>query len=298
MFKDIVLAVTPSKVCECAADKAISFAQRFEANLYMVHVCGLEQGWGVMRQLIPSGETDRIAEQLEAYYREKLKGVDRCQIKVVPGSPHVEILRLARKVNSDLIVMGPHTKDYEDTRARTWGMTGSCLERVSQKARCPVMIVAQESPYGEQSFFNVLVATDLSREAECSVGYAAQMARQYKAHLHIVFVLELSPGQELPPQKEIEKTLRLCEEKMERLYADRLQGLPQCSFHTCEGDPALEILKCARRVKADLILMAHHSKEKDPEAAYLGSTVATVALNAMCPTMSINRHFDMRCALY
>jgi nucleotide-binding universal stress UspA family protein len=77
-----------------------------------------------------------------------------------------------------------------------------------------------------------------------------------------------------------------------------MQGLPGCSIHSSEGDPALEILKWARKVRADVILMAHHSREQEPEAAYLGSTVAKVALNAMCPTMSINRHFDMRCALY
>jgi hypothetical protein len=48
---------------------------------------------------------------------------------------------------------------------------------------------------------------------------------------------------------------------------------------------------------ADLVIMAHHSKEMDPEKAFLGSTVVQVALNASCPTMSVNRHFDLRCGL-
>ena len=35
----------------------------------------------------------------------------------------------------------------------------------------------------------------------------------------------------------------------------------------------------------------------DPEEAFLGSTVVQVSVNAPCPTMSVNRHFDLRCGL-
>jgi hypothetical protein len=59
----------------------------------------------------------------------------------------------------------------------------------------------------------------------------------------------------------------------------------------------MEILRTARQGDADLLIMAHHSKERDPEKAFLGSTVTQVALNAPCPTMSVNRHFDLRCGL-
>jgi hypothetical protein len=59
----------------------------------------------------------------------------------------------------------------------------------------------------------------------------------------------------------------------------------------------MEILKKAQQGNVDLVIMAHHSKEQDPEKAFLGSTVVQVALNATCPTMSVNHHFDLRCGL-
>lgn len=298
MFKDIVLATVPSRICDCAADKAMSFAQRFEANLYIVHVLGLEEGWGAMEQLIPSGEASKKKKQLEEYYQEKLKGIEKYEIKVVAGAPHTEILRLARKVNSDLIVLGPRTKDHEEIRSSTWNMPNSCLEQVCQKARCPVMITAQESPYGEQPFFNILVASDFAEEVKCAVGYASQLARQYRANLHLVHVLEKHSVKELPSQKELEKNIQASRDRLAETYADTLQGLENCSFDACEGQPAMEILKFARQKSADLILMAHHSQKKDPENAFLGSTVANVALQADCPVISVNRHFDLRCALY
>ncbi len=298
MFRDIVVAVTPSRVCECAADKGIAFAQRFEANLTLVHVCGVDQGWGEMEHLIPTGETKRIKEQVEAHFAEKLKGVEKCEVQVVPGIPQNEILRLARKKNADLIIMGPHCKEYDDARSRTWGMAGSCLERVSQRARCPVMIVSHDTPYGEQAFFHILVATDFSPEVECAVAYGAQLARQYQAELHLFHVLDIESLRERPKQSDIGDLLQKIKDRMADRYAKHLKGVKGCSFDALEGQPATEILKLARKVNADLIVMAHHTTHDDPEEACLGSTVARVALNSICPTMSVNSHFDLRCALY
>ena len=299
MFKDIVLAVTPSEICECAADAAFGFAQRFDAKLYIVHVCGMAQGWGSIEHLIPSGEADKIRAQIEDHYKEKLKGLEHYEIDVVPGMPHAEILRLARKRNSDLIVMGPHTKEYAEKRSKMWGMAGSTLERVSQKARCPVMVVTRQTPYGEHNFRNIVVATDFSEQADCAVSYGGQMARQYKANLTIFNGLELetwNTGQ-TPSQAAIEQAIEETRKRMQDMYGARVRGIETCDFDCWEGKPAMEILKLSRLKKADLIIMAHHSKESDPEKAFMGSTVAQVALNAGCPTISVNRHFDLRCGL-
>jgi nucleotide-binding universal stress UspA family protein len=297
MFKDILLAITPSAMCECAADAAISFAQRFESNLYIVHVCGIEQGWGDMEFLASSGTTDKIRGNIEDYYREKLKSVPACKVLVVPGMPHAEILRLSRKYNTDLIVMGPHTKEYTEKRSVMWGMAGSTLEKVSRQARCPVMIVTRETPYGEQKFSNIVVATDFSEQSECAVNYGGQMARQYKADLTVFNVLDVAGEGKSFKQDEIIREIGARKDKMAADYTDRLSGVKGCRYECWEGSPAIEILKMARMRNADLVIMAHHSKETDPEQALLGCTVAQVAMNSLCPTMSVNRHFDMRCGL-
>lgn len=293
MFKDIVVGVTPSGVDECAADTAIEFAERFESKLYLVHVCGLGQGWGQMRHLEASGETDRIKSKIEEFYSEKLAKVKDYSVVVVPGVPHNELLRVARSKNADLVVMGPHTKEYAEMRSKMWGMAGSTLERVSQKARCPVMIVSKEGHRSQHEFKNIVVATDFSYQAECAVNYGGQMARQYKSALTIFNVLE---ERDLS-QSEIEKRANESKERMQAEFGSRLHGIEGVTFEAWEGKPAMEILKLARMREADLILMAHHSKEKDPEKALLGSTVVQVALNAVCPTMSVNRHFDLRCGM-
>ncbi|BBD09219.1 universal stress protein [Desulfovibrio ferrophilus] len=299
MFKDIILAVTPSEVCQCAADAGFAFAKKHESNLAMIHVCGLpSHGWGSIEHMMPSGEVDKIKAGVEKHYAKHLAEHENCQVTVVPGIPHSEILRLARKKNADLIVMGCCTKDDLHRRAKMWGVAGSNIERVTQKARCPVMIVAREVPEERMQFDSIVVATDFSFQAECAIGYGGQLARQYKAALHIFTVLDIPQGHDAPSQEEIEEGIAAAKARMEKEFGPRLEGIREVSYECWEGVPSMEILKYARMQKADLILMAHHSKEKDPEEAYLGSTVAQVALNASCPTISINRHFDLRCGLF
>jgi len=285
MFKDIIVGVTPTGVDQFAVKAASEFARKFEAKLYLTHVAGMEQGWGSVETLEPSGETERIKEQITEMYGETLSGIEDSQVLVVAGIPHNEILRLARKKNTDLIVMGPHTKEYEEKRSKMWGMAGSTLERVSQKARCPVMIVHKNVVLKEPQFENILVATDFSEQAECAVSYGGQMARNYKANLTVMHVAESGTT-------EAEVLARL-----EKECTPRLQGVKAFSYKACMGKPAMEILRMSQLNDTDLVIMAHHSQERDPEKAFLGSTVVQVALNATCPTMSVNRHFDLRCGL-
>jgi nucleotide-binding universal stress UspA family protein len=292
MFKDIVLAVTPSSICESAAEKAFEFASRFDSKLYLLHVCGMEQGWGAIETLEASGAAKRIEENMKEYYKERLCKLPHCEVMVVAGIPHNEILRVARKKNADLVIMGPHTKEHAEKRSKMWGMAGSTLERVSQKARCPVMIVTKEAP-GPMDFKNIVAATDFSEQAECAVAYAGQMARHYKAKLTVFNVLE--PGEALPSENG-DRTVPM-RERLQSEYGPRLVGVNDCSYECVVGDPPMEILDMTQKQHADLLIMAHHSKETDPEKAFLGSTVTKVALNSSCPTMSVNRHFDLRCGL-
>ena len=286
MFKDIIVGVTPTGIDACAVKAAVEFAAKFESKLYLAHVAGMEQGWGSIEHLAPSGETEQIGGKIREMYGEYLGTLPSAQVVVVPGIPHNELLRLARSKNSDLIVMGPHTQEYEERRSKMWGMAGSTLERVSQRARCPVMIVHKDVECKEPLFTNIVVATDFSDQAECAVAYGGQMARQYKANLVVMHVSE--PGGQGRSE---------CLARLEGSYGKRLDGIGGCSYVAEMGEPAMEILRTARQGGADLLIMAHHSKERDPEKAFLGSTVTQVALNAPCPTMSVNRHFDLRCGL-
>ncbi|MEZ0577072.1 universal stress protein [Halodesulfovibrio aestuarii] len=285
MFKDIIVGISLTGIDDCAMKLATELAEKFEANLYPIHVAGMEQGWGSIQHLEHSGETERLKKQLEERYSLSLEKLPNSEVMVVPGIPHNELLRLARKKKTDLIVMGPHTKEYEEKRSHMWGMAGSTLERVSQKARCPILIIRKDVVCKEPLFERILVATDFSKQAECAINYGGQLARQYNAQIKLINVTE-------EESQNAESMKRLKGE-----YEARLRGVKECGYEVCSGEAAVEILHIAQESNTDLIVMAHHSKEQDPEKAFLGSTVTQVALNAPCPTMSVNHYFDLRCGL-
>jgi nucleotide-binding universal stress UspA family protein len=292
MFKNIMAPVTPSAYCERSADTAIAFAQRFEANLVLLHVYGSEHRWGEAELLTSTEELEKIRASIAKHFAEKLKGVTSQSIMVTQGVPHVEILRAAREMESDLIVMCPYRKEVAEREKTLWARVGSTMERVAQQAHCPVMLVPRATPYGEHVFRTIVAATDFSMAAGHVVDYAGQMARHYNANLTVLNVLDTDTTARDMTQEGIGREISERKKRMAVEYGGILRDIKACAYECWEGQPAVEILKLARTENADLILMAHQG-EADPEKALLGSTVALVAGKATCPVISLNHHFTL-----
>jgi nucleotide-binding universal stress UspA family protein len=435
MFRKILLATTPIDESKGASNLSFALARPSNSKLFVFHAYGLtEEGWSSIRYLLPSGKVDEVKKELVKHYKDELSKIDNYQVEVVPGIPHDEILRFARKENADLIVMGPHKVDKN--QPRIWGMTGSTLQKVSLRARCPVMIVPSDVPRiypsgdielsaqdrkkykilvvddelslrdslkewleeegfttgmagsGQQAldmltkedyhlmltdikmpgmdgvellhrakkdnpdlgvvmmtayatidtavdamkigahdylikpfdpellipkilkihqdfevtkgrlkvaFANIVLATDFSEPAYCAFDYAIKLAQYYDAKLHIFHAIPIHDDKELPAQSVIEENIELTINRMKKKYGTDLKDIVEYSLESWEGTPHIEILKYARWKYADLIIMAHHSKGKDPEKAILGSNVIKVASSSRCPILSINKDFMPSC---
>lgn len=431
MFSKILLATTPADESKGASNLSFALARPRRSKLFVFYAYGLpEEGWSAIRYLLPSGKVEEVKKELEDYYSPQLSKIENYEVRVVPGIPQDEILRFARKKNVDLIVMGPHR--VAENQPRIWGLTGSTLQKVSLKARCPVMIVPPDVPqvfpvddvalskqdrknfsilivddelsmrgslkewledegfsadmaesgaaalemlekkqyqlmltdikmpemdgvtlltrakqkypamavvmmtaYAtidtalkamktgaleylvkpfdpdllipavmkihqdyevtrgrlKVAFQNIVLAMDFSEPALCAFNYALEIAKFYKASLHIFYAMPLLENDEYPSAEKIESQIQEAIETMKTLFGAKLAGVVGYSMDAWEGAPHVEILKFARICHADLIVMAHHSKEKDPEKAVLGSTTLKVAGGAFCPVLSINRDF-------
>jgi len=294
MFTNILLPVTLSEHCRAAAETAFSLAEKFKAGLIVFHVCSPpDYDWGDVRYLERIGETERMRASLEEHFKEHLRKASDCSVRVAAGLPHSEILRLARKEKSDLIVLGGHAADQR----RVWGREGSTVEKVSRWARCPVMVVCRKPWADGPEFSKITVATDFSERAECALRYAAEMCLVQKAYLYVVHVIKTGPGFD---DLEVfghdpEKLVQQIKERMADEYGEFLKGLDHYSFEVWTGLPSVEILKFAQRNKSDLIILAHNTRTMDPGEALRTSTLTQVAFHACCPTLSLNRSFGLRC---
>lgn len=301
MFKEIVLAVTPAEKSEAAADTAIELAKKHNAGLVITYVYSPIFSEFNVRERSGSTlkKTGRIKEELQRRYARMTDGLRQCSYFVVQGDPATEILRISRMVRSDLIVLGPHSVKHEKKRTRPKRIQAtekrvSTMERVSQLADCPVLVASSKISRDRLDYRNIVAATDFSYYADHALNYAAQIAVEYKARLLVLNVLDTVSQAPGLSGSEIRKRIKLSEEKIAQEMLPKLKGVKKVSHECRPGSPHEEILKLAGENRADLIVMAHHSKEQDPKMAVLGSTVAKVALESKCPTISINKHFDLQ----
>ncbi|MCP4749036.1 MAG: universal stress protein [Desulfobacteraceae bacterium] len=300
MFKKILFATTASPVCDNAAKVAFDLELKWDAELIVFHVLGIPtHGFSPFvtdvrtggNELADNDYLDWVKEEMKNTYDKLLQDAEKVTIEAAIGMPHREILRKARKENVDLIVMGAHTRPEDVGASRYRSVVGSTMQKVAKNARCPIAIISRPCTTCWKLFSNIVVATDFSKASEAAFSWACKLAKQVNANLHIFHAVDLKATDAglIKAQEDIEACIQSAREKIENKYLPRLKGFENHTVEIWEGAPYIEILKFARDRQADLIVMAHHAREIDPELALFGSTVEQVVLRSACPVASVNK---------
>ncbi len=299
MFNKILFATTASPTCDNAAKVAFDLELKWDAQLCVFHVLGIpSRGYSAFVTDARTGELaqpdpdyiDWVKEEMKNTYDVLLTDSDNVSIEAIVGVPHREILRKARKDDVDLIVMGAHNRQEEVGATRYRSVAGNTMQRVAKSARCPVVIISRPCTTCWKLFSNIVFGTDFSKAADYAYMFAYKLAREVGAKLHLFHACDINtyePGR-IIGQTEIETKIEKAKDQMQKRYISKMNGYENYSLEVREGVPYVEILKFAREKTGDLIVMAHHTREIDPEKAVLGSTVEQVVLRSACPVASVN----------
>ena len=304
MFTKILFATTALPNSDNAAKVAFDLAYRYEASLFLFHVLGLpSRGFSQIVKDLKSGEEDVVDDDYRAWVEEELntvyggllEGMQEGSVtkQLALGVPATEVLRFARQESVDLIVMGAHNREDDDSassRVRT--VIGNTMQKVARSARCPVLIVNRPCTTCWKLFSNIIFCADFSKAADAAFQFAYNTARDVGARLYLFHSVDISNTLEgvLSEQSEIESKVAKAKEAMEKRYISRMGDYDNYQVDIWEGTPYVEILKYARDKQADLIVMAHHTKEfPNEDEAEIGSTVEQVVLRSACPVASVNR---------
>ncbi|MFW6324582.1 MAG: universal stress protein, partial [Desulfovibrionales bacterium] len=183
MYSKILLALKPGSDCSGLLRTASALAVRFNAGIVVCHVSTSPGRWnGCALNLLPDDHIRELSTRIEREFRPNMSRVKQCYFLTLTGIPHVEILRLARRIQPDLIMMG----SWRDPKRLQ--RTSGTLEQVGRNAQCPVMVV--EEPFDELNFTKILAATDFSPAAGNAVDYAAQLAELSAAHLQLFHAMD------------------------------------------------------------------------------------------------------------
>jgi nucleotide-binding universal stress UspA family protein len=299
MFKKILFATTASPTCDNAAKVAFDLELKWDAELIVFHVLGIpSRGYSPFVTDVRTGEImepdpdyiEWVKEEMKNTYDKLLVDSENSEIAAAVGVPYREILRKARKESVDLIIMGAHTRQEDVGATRYRDIVGSTMQKVAKSARCPVVIINRPCTTCWKLFSNIVFGTDFSKAADYAYQWAYNLAKEVGAKLHLFHACDIntSAAGVIMGQAEIENKIQEAKAKMEARYISKMNGYDNYDIEVREGIPYIEILKLAREKTGDLIVMAHHTREIDPEKAALGSTVEQVVLRSACPVASVN----------
>ncbi len=138
-------------------------------------------------------------------------------------------------------------------------------------------------------FHTILHANDLTDASEAAFQVACGLARDYKAHLIVVYVwspvpMAVSDAMPLPAPTGMNDDLTSIKDALAALV--RTHPHIQISYRIEEGEPVDGILRVANATVADLIVMGTHGYQ-GLTRLLLGSVAEKVLRDARCPVLTV-----------
>jgi nucleotide-binding universal stress UspA family protein len=195
------------------------------------------------------------------------------------GDAAEEILRKARELRSDLIVMGTHGR----TGLRRV-LAGSVAVTVLRSALCPVLALrAIERPRRVSEIRVILHPTDFSVDSEAALRVARWLAREHGARLIILHVAVLEDLLAGTPAAEVDQLYRKAlEDVRKRVEGPDLKHRVECMLR--RGYAAEGILQTAEELASDLIVMGTNGRS-GLRRLLMGSVAEHVLAKADCPVL-------------
>jgi universal stress protein A len=257
-FRSILCPVDFSLPSRYAIRYATALARRFRARLTVIFVddpllmTAARHEYGGDRGVVEKSRAELLQFVREAV-RDQASGIE---LLVGAGNPADEILRIATRLRSDLVVMGTHGSN----RVVRF-FFGSTTEQVLASA--PVPVLAIPPPVGRRAsqriaaIDRVICPIDLTGAWESDATRAAEVARMFNVPLMLVHVLRRLravawlPDAERPLDRD---RLATAKTALERI-STRLSPAVRSTCAVVVGDPPHEIARLARRA-SPLVVMS------------------------------------------
>jgi len=310
-FKNILCVVNTRVDCKNALQRAVELAKNNQASLAVINVMmqdtagiGLPDGGPISADLHAArlkSHTQMVEKQLEPF-REQVD----INIKILSGTPFLEIIREVLRNEYDLVIKTPETQDWLDQ------LFGSDDMHLLRKCPCPVWLTKSGSP---KTYRRILAAVDINetypeeeqQERDAMnhqiLEIASSLSLSNFTELHIVHVWEAISESTLrspfvnTPENEIAAYMT----KVKQLHANSLDALIndvtsnmgadaldylKPEKHLIKGWARKEIPMFAKSIDADLIVMGTVGRTGIP-GFIMGNTAETILNHIDCSVLAI-----------
>ena len=174
----------------------------------------------------------------------------------------------------------------------------SALEYPLAKSRSPKNRPRQKRESSlppRKAITRILVPIDLSRASFKAISYAVAIARRFGAEVHLLHVIDttqlLPPTVLMWPVVTEQKWKARVERELQCIALKYSEGLEITAHPPLEGCPHEQICQAARRLKADVIIIATHGYT-GYKRAFLGSTAERVVQFSHCPVLVVRKPYS------
>lgn len=265
-----------------AADYAITLAQASGARLILLHVIEPIMSWAYNVPVDTSAVTETMTKAATAELNKiAKKAIARnvpVEVLVRCGLVDVAIESLIRQGGVDFLVMGTHGR-----RGLEKFFIGSTAERLVRKLDVPIMTIRTPKRH-PLSVRHILVATDFAEGTPEAVRYALSIAKEYKAKVTLLHVLNDLQADISGPYRQ--PLLRSIKEELQNLVSAKDRSLVDITVRSEIGGPAQRILPIAKSEDVDLIVMSIRRKTFVDRLS-IGSTAEKIIRGSAAPVLMI-----------
>lgn len=199
-------------------------------------------------------------------------GVRNVSHKIGKGTPYKMIVKVAKDIKADIIVMGTHgISGFREFAV------GSNTARVVSEAPCPVLSIQKHSKKG--GFTKILVPFRDKPHAREGVDYAIDLAKTYGATVQVL-------GISVDPADSAKRKIQLEAEQIKKISEKR--GV-KATVDVVKGRYVSEnILDYARKKKADLVVLMADLDKSGISEYIMGPVIQRVVNHSKVPVLSIH----------
>jgi nucleotide-binding universal stress UspA family protein len=297
--KNILFATDFSEASEAALPYVAALGLRYGSHIHLAHV--LPEVTFLRPGAPDPAVIGSIYEDTHSNAQEKMQRMaDR--LKGFPHSTHIRhggiadvVAELVREAEIDLLVAGTHGRTGLGKL-----VMGSVAEEILRQSPCPVLTVGphvvgalrsekrrrdREVPPTRINVREILYATDFKQESHQAVAFAVSLAKEFRARLALLHVIE-DYGDHLHERPgPIDIALRKLEDLVPQDAGLRYSPEALAEF----GLPGESILQTAAERESDLIILGARRAEGHLKAAtHLSAAVAhRVIVGASCPVLTV-----------
>ncbi len=182
--------------------------------------------------------------------------------------------------------MDPHSGlAAEKGVSRVVGKIGSTVEGVVMRENCPVMIVNPSIQTQTAEFKKIVVGIDFSVSCECALSFAVQLSKKSGGKIFPYHMIPVVPYPKYT-RADYDADLAVSKQRLKEFCGNFLNGVPHAYNIWGGALPHQEIIKCAEKNKADMIVIGSHTKETNGKW-YAGSVVERTGFRSNCPVIVV-----------